>query len=67
VVFTEEDHEFLEMLKRKQEATSEGKRVLDDASTSTSIRSNIAFFAHSATGTCDTLALASISTFRSPD
>jgi hypothetical protein len=67
VVFTEEDHEFLEMLKRKQKAASEGKRVLDDASTSASTRANIASFAHSATGTCDTLALASISTSRSPD
>jgi Retrotransposon gag protein/Zinc knuckle len=67
VVFTEEDHEFLEMLKRKQKAASEGKRVLDDASTSTSTRSNIASFVHSATGTCDTLALASIFTSRSPD
>jgi Zinc knuckle len=64
VVFTEEDHEFLKMLKRKQKAASEGKRVLDDASTSTSTRGNIASFAHSATGTCDTLALASISTSR---
>jgi Zinc knuckle len=67
VVFTEEDHEFLEMLKRKQKVASEGKRVLDDASTSASSRGNIASFAHSATGICDTLALASISTTRSPD
>jgi hypothetical protein len=67
VVFTEEDHEFLEMLKRKQKIAGEGKRVLDDASTSASTRGNIASFAHSATGTCDTLALASISTSRSPD
>jgi hypothetical protein len=67
VVFIEEDHEFLEMLKRKRKVAGEGKRVLDDASTSASTRSNIASFAHSATRTCDTLALASISTSRSPD
>jgi hypothetical protein len=41
--------------------------VLNDASTSASTRGNIASFAHSTTGTCDTLALASISTSRSPD
>jgi hypothetical protein len=57
VVFTEEDHEFLEMLKRKQKVAGEGKRVLDDASTSASTRGNIASFAHSAIGTCNTLAL----------
>jgi Zinc knuckle len=34
VVFTEKDHEFLEMLKRKQKVAGEGKRVLDDACTS---------------------------------
>jgi Retrotransposon gag protein len=67
VVFTEEDHEFLEMLKRKLKAASEEKRVLDDASTSASSRGNIASFTHSAIGICDTLALASISTTRSPD
>jgi GAG-pre-integrase domain len=65
VVFTEEDHEFLEMLKRKQKAASEGERVLDDASTSASSRGNIASFVHSATSIGDTLALASISTTRS--
>jgi hypothetical protein len=41
--------------------------VLDDASTSASSRGNIASFAHSATNICDTLALTSISTTRSPD
>jgi hypothetical protein len=41
--------------------------VLDDASTSASSRGNIASFAHSATNIGDTLALASISTTRSPD
>jgi Zinc knuckle len=67
VIFTEEDHEFLEMLKRKQKAASEGNRVLDDASTSASTRGNITSFTHSAISTCDILALASISTSRSPD
>jgi hypothetical protein len=66
-VAEEDDHEFLEMLKRKQKAASEGKRVLDDASTSASSRGNIASFAHSATSICDTLALAFISTTRSLD
>jgi hypothetical protein len=67
VVFTKDDHEFLEMLKRKQKAASEGKNVLDDVSTSVSSRGNIVSFAHSATGICDTLALASISITRSLD
>jgi Zinc knuckle len=66
-VFTEEDHEFLEMLKRNQKAASEGERVLDDASTSASSRGNIASFAHSATDICDTFDFVSISTTRSPD
>jgi hypothetical protein len=67
VVFTEEDQEFLEILKRKRKAAGEGKRALDDASTSSSSRGNIACFAHSASGIGDTLALASISTTRAPD
>jgi hypothetical protein len=67
MVFTEEDQEFLEILKRKQKAAGEGKRAIDDASTSSSSRGNIAFFVHSASGIGDTLALASISTTRAPD
>ena len=37
------------------------------ASTSSSSRGDFTSFAHSSTGTCNTLALASISTTRSPD
>ncbi|KAF9661127.1 hypothetical protein SADUNF_Sadunf19G0035400 [Salix dunnii] len=67
VVFTDEDHEFLEMLKRKRRVAVDGDRkgANEDASTSTSSRGNFASYAHSAKGTHDTHALASISTSRS--
>ncbi|KAF9667772.1 hypothetical protein SADUNF_Sadunf15G0058200 [Salix dunnii] len=69
MVFTDEDHELLEMLKRKQRVAVDGDRkgAGEDASTSTSSRGNFTFYAHSAKGTHDTHALASISTSRSPE
>ncbi|KAF9672574.1 hypothetical protein SADUNF_Sadunf11G0056300 [Salix dunnii] len=69
VVFTDEDHELLEMLKRKQRVAVDGDRkgAGEDASTSTSSRGNFASYDHSAKGTHDTHALASISTSRSPE
>ncbi|XP_078162734.1 uncharacterized protein LOC144557937 [Carex rostrata] len=68
---TEEDQALVEAysqgLRSKQKLTCDGKSVRDDASTSTSSRGNFASLAHTATGTHDTFALASIPTTRSPD
>ncbi|XP_078158748.1 uncharacterized protein LOC144554299 [Carex rostrata] len=68
---TEEDQALVEAysqgLRSKQKLTCDGESVRDDASTSTSSRGNFASLAHTATGTHDTFALASIPTTRSPD
>ena len=63
VSFTEEDHELLEMLRRKKLASDVGKKATSDgASTFSSFRGNFATYAQSDKGTLDTRALASIST-----
>lgn len=67
VIFTDEDHELLEMLKRKQRVAVDGDRKGASEDASTSSRGNFASYAHSAKGTHDTHALASISTSRSPE
>jgi hypothetical protein len=48
VVFIDEEHELLEMLKRKQRVAVDGNRkgASEDASTSTLFRGNIVFYAH---------------------
>lgn len=66
VVFTDEDHEFLEMLKHKAAGDGDKKSVIDNAFTSLSSGGNTTSYAHSAKGTRDTHALAFISTLRSP-
>jgi hypothetical protein len=61
---------YSQALKTGQKQTGYGKSVVDKTSTSSSSMGNYAYksdFAHSATGTCDTLALASIPTTRSLD
>ena len=65
--FSEEDKAQALLDACSQLLKKKGKGVIDGASTSSSSRGNIASFAHSATGTCDTRALASISTTRSPE
>jgi hypothetical protein len=71
---TEENQTLVEAysqaLRAGQKQTCYGKSVVDETSTSSSSRGNYAYksdFAHSATSTCDTLALASIPTTRSSD
>ncbi|XP_020582629.1 glycine-rich RNA-binding protein GRP1A-like [Phalaenopsis equestris] len=62
VVFTDEDHELLEMLKKQITVGN----VTDDASTLSSSKKNIDSYVHSAKDTHDTHALIFISTTRSP-
>jgi hypothetical protein len=70
---TEENQALVEAysqaLRAEQRQAGYRKSVVDEASTSSSFRDNYAYksnFVHSATDTCDTLALASIPTTRSP-
>jgi hypothetical protein len=71
---TEENQALVEAysqaLRARQKQACYEKSVVDETSTSSLFRGNYAYksdFAHSATGTCDTLALTSIPTIRSSD